>query len=65
MYLCLVPVCMMWLFSYGFMILLKVRVQIWLAHLPNLGTIVSLLSCLIQPGYEGLCVVLLILVLLG
>lgn len=45
--------------------LLTVRVGVFLMLLPALGTFLLLLGCLVQPGYKGLCLVLLYLPVLG
>lgn len=47
------------IFVGGLVGLLTVRMRIFQTRLPALGTFSFLLDCLIQPCYEGVCLVLL------
>ena len=54
---------MLWLLAWCFCGLLTVGMGVSLTLLPALGTLFLFLGCFFQPGYGGLCLVLLYLVL--
>lgn len=54
---------MSWLIAGSFVRLLRVGGGLSLTLLPGLGMLILIVGCATQPSYEGLCLVLCVLVL--